>query len=111
MGLGWKKFWRTVATIGLNVAPGGVLVKSIGGMVLSTFLAPDSDEQRHFQTWVAYAAGMEDNPHIDGAAKWQALMGLVHYDLERYYGKEPKNYDVLFNASAALKEARSEFDD
>ena len=110
MGFGSKKFWRSVATFGLSLAPGGAVVKAGAGLVLSEFLKPDSEEKKRFKAWVEFAEAMDTNPHIDGAAKWEALESRVRDDLERYYGEEPKNHDVLFNASAALKEARREFE-
>lgn len=113
MGLGSKRFWRSVAEIGLAVIPGGGVAvgvgKAVGGLVLSEFLKPDSEEQLRFKAWVAVAETLESNDNLTNEQKWQALVGRVTTDLELYYGEAPKSYDVMFNASAALKEARGEF--
>ena len=54
---------------------------------------------------------LEGNKLISEELKWETLVGRVTDDLATYYGEPPKVHDVMFNASAALKEARKEFEE
>ena len=111
MGWGGKKFWRSVAEIGLSVAPGGALVKAGGGLVISQFLKPDSEEQKQFKIWVEFVRVLDNNKHMTEDRLWEVLVAKVTDELEDYYGEVPKLYDIMYNASAALKEARKEFEE
>ncbi len=110
MGFGGKKFWGSVASIGLQFVPGGSVARAVGGLVLSELLKPDSDEQGRFKQWVEFAVVLASGLLTDDE-RWTALTGRVESDLEGYYGGKPKLHDVMFNASAALKEARGEFEE
>ena len=113
MGFGNKKFWASVGLTLLPLVPGGgaavVAGKTIGKLVLGRLLVEGSTEDSHFKAWVDYARKLDANPNIENDKRWTALENRVRSDLVKYYGKEPKDHDVKFNAAGALKDARGDF--
>lgn len=114
VSLGSKKFWLGLgAHVGTIVATtyGGPLAGIVAKSLLAKFLP--KEQATMYAQWVELARQLEDDsgPETTNDDRALLLEERVRRDLTAFYGKPPKDRDVIFNAMAALKDSKGDFEE
>lgn len=115
MGFGSKKFWGSVAKIGIGFLPaGGAAMEAakLGGeLVVGELLMKDDDAKKLYRGWYKVGALLRDDDTLTNGERKTRLLERIDMDWKVFYAETPSETDLMLTFYTIVKDVQGGFEE